>query len=63
MRFVIVGQQAFGKAVLEAFIAEVAGVFATREWPRNATRPANNASVTVSFAIVLSLRSESAIDR
>src|SRR5438128_3177029 len=36
MRIVIVGQQAFGKAVLEAFIArgdEVAGVFAAPERP------------------------------
>jgi methionyl-tRNA formyltransferase len=40
MRIVIVGQQAFGKAVLEAFIArgdEVAGVFAAPERP--GTRP------------------------
>ena len=36
MRIVIVGQQAFGKAVLEAFIArgdQVAGVFAAPERP------------------------------
>src|SRR6201984_1956098 len=36
MRIVIVGQQAFGKAVLEAFVArgdEVAGVFAAPERP------------------------------
>ncbi len=36
MRIVIVGQQAFGKAVLEAFIArgdEVAGIFAAQERP------------------------------
>ncbi len=36
MRIVIVGQQAFGKAVLEAFAArgdEVAGVFAAPEKP------------------------------
>ena len=36
MRIVIVGQQAFGKAVLEAFVArgdQVAGVFAAPERP------------------------------
>ena len=36
MRIVIVGQQAFGKAVLEAFLTrgdEVAGVFAAPERP------------------------------
>ena len=36
MRIVIVGQQAFGKAVLEAFIArgdQVVGVFAAPERP------------------------------
>ena len=41
MRVVIVGQQAFGKAVLEAFIArgdEVAGVFAAPDKP-GARRP------------------------
>ena len=40
MRIVIVGQQAFGKAVLEAFIArgdEIAAVFAAPERP--GTRP------------------------
>src|SRR3984893_10733084 len=40
MRIVIVGQQAFGKAVLEAFMArgdQVAGVFAAPERP--AARP------------------------
>ena len=43
MRIVIVGQQAFGKAVLEAFIArgdEIAGVFAAPEQARRAPRPA-----------------------
>ena len=42
MRIVIVGQQAFGKAVLEAFIArgdEVAAVFAAPEGPGNRPDP------------------------
>ena len=43
MRIVIVGQQAFGKAVLEAFVArgdQIAGVFAAPERPGAQTRPA-----------------------
>src|SRR5436190_978217 len=42
MRIVIVGQQAFGKAVLEAFIArgdEVAGIFAAPERPGSSPDP------------------------
>ena len=49
MRIVIVGQHAFGKAVLDDFIArgnEVSGVIGGA---RDSIRPASNTSVTVSF--------------